>query len=224
MLCGRYRLRRRVAAAQRRLAGRVRRTADDRRVPRESQRSASQRLPDSVVRARHESGVRADGGHAGRRRRVRSRRQRRSCRSRGEGRRALRGSRGDHGHVSVDTRRVRAGHRPHLRDRPCPRRPGVCRRREPERAGRPCGTGPIRRRRVAPEPAQDVLHSARRRRPRRRSGRVQVAPRAVPAGTPVWCAARSDRREQDDRPGLGRAVRLGIDPADLVDVHHDDGC
>ena len=41
--------------------------------------------------------------------------------------------------------------------------------------------GTVRRRRVAPQPAQDVLHPARRRRSRRRADRRARAPRAVPA-------------------------------------------
>ena len=56
-----HRLRRRVAAAERRLAGRVRGLADHPRVPRVARRRASQHLPDSVVGARHQSGVGADG-------------------------------------------------------------------------------------------------------------------------------------------------------------------
>ncbi len=60
----------------------------------------------------------------------------------GEGRRARRRARGDHDHVSVDARRVRAGRRGDLRHRPSPRRPGLRRRREHERDGRPRGAGP----------------------------------------------------------------------------------
>lgn len=48
---------------------------------------------------------------------------------------------------------------------------GVRRRRQPQRAGGPCQAGALRRRRLAPEPAQDLLHPARRRRSRRRPGR-----------------------------------------------------
>ncbi len=47
---------------------------------------ASQRVPHSRVGARHQSGVGADGRHAGRRRRLRRRRQRRHGGPRGEGR------------------------------------------------------------------------------------------------------------------------------------------
>ena len=68
-----------------------------------------------------------------------------------------------------------------LRDRARARRPGLRGRREHERDGRPDRAGPVRRRRLAPESAQDVLHSARRRRTGRRSGRGRRASRAVPA-------------------------------------------
>ena len=66
----------------------------------------------------------------------------------------------------------------HLRHRARARRAGVHGRREHERAGRALPPGRRRRRRLPPEPAQDVLHPARRRRsghgPDRRGG----APRA----------------------------------------------
>ncbi|CAM5497707.1 Glycine dehydrogenase (decarboxylating) OS=Stutzerimonas stutzeri OX=316 GN=gcvP PE=3 SV=1 [Stutzerimonas stutzeri] len=69
-----------------------------------------------------------------------------------------------------------------LRHRSPARRPGVHRRRQHERDGRPVCPGPVRRRRFAPEPAQDLLHSARRRRPGRRPDRCEGASGAVPAG------------------------------------------
>ena len=85
---------------------------------------------------------------------------------------------------------------------------------------RPASSAPT----FAPEPAQDILHPARRRRPRRRPGRVQSASRAVPAGTPV-CRSQLDRAATVpvDRRRRGGALRQRVDPADLVDVHHDDG-
>ena len=131
-----------------------------------------------------------------------------------------RGSRGDHGHLPVDARRVRGRHPPDLRDRPRARRAGLRRRREPECAGRPRGAGRVRRRRLAPQPAQDVLHSARRRRPGRGPDRRRRASRAVPAGASVL--PRGEARARDRR-GRGRAVRQRVHPADLVDVHDDDG-
>ncbi len=72
-----------------------------------------------------------------------------------------------------------------------------------------------RRRRLSPEPAQDVRHPARRRRTRHGSDWRRVAPCAVPSRTcrrPRW-------RAGSDSSGLGRAMGLGQHPADLVRVH-----
>ncbi len=52
-----------VAAAERRLAGRVRGAARHPPLPRGARRGASQRLPDPAERARHEPGERGDGRH-----------------------------------------------------------------------------------------------------------------------------------------------------------------
>ena len=188
------RLRRRVAAAQCRLAGRVRRPPRHQGVPREPRRRPSQRLSHPRVGARDEPCVRANGGNARRRRRLRRERQRRHGRSRGEGARAQREPCRDHGHVSVDPRRVRGGHRPALRDRARARRTGVRRWGEPECARRSRRPRRVRRRRLAPQSAQDVLHPARRRRPGRRSDRRRRASRPLPAGPPLSAAApRGDR-------------------------------
>ena len=112
-----------------------------------------------------------------------------------------------------------AGIGEHLRDRPRPRRPGVRRRRQPQRARRAGPARPIRRRRQPPQPAQDVLHPPRRRRSRRRPGGGPRPPRAVPARPPA--ARRGGRR----RPGpvVGGALGLGRHPAHLVGLHHADG-
>ncbi len=78
----------------------------------------------------------------------------------------------------------------------------------------------VRCRRVAPEPAQDVLHPARRWRSRGGADRRACAPRAVPAQQPVAARGRAgDRRRRDQC----RAVGIGGDPADPVDVRADDG-
>ena len=66
-------------------------------------------------------------------------------------------------------------------DHPLARRPGLHRRRQHERAGRRGGAGQLRRRRQPPEPAQDLLHPARRRRTGRRPDRRRRAPGQVPA-------------------------------------------
>ncbi len=215
-----HRLRRRVAAAERRLAGRVRGPADDRGVPPLARRGAPERLPDSGLRARHQSRLGADGGHACRGRRVRRRRQRRLGRPVAQGGAACARARRPHGDLSVDARRVRAGHRGDLRDRACARRAGLRRRRQPERARGRRRARPFRRRRFAPQPAQDVLHPARRRRPGRGAGGVQGAPGAFPSRAPRTAGAR---RRDAHRPRQRGAVRVGVHPADLVDVHRDDG-
>ncbi len=77
--------------------------------------------------------------------------------------------------------------------------------------------GEIGARRLAPEPAQDLLHPARRRRPRRgpdRRWRAHLAP-----FLPGKLRAGYGRGDTASVAGLGRAVRLGQHPADLVDVH-----
>ena len=80
--------------------------------------------------------------------------------------------------------------------------------------------GPVRRRRLAPEPAQDVLHPARRRRPRRRAGRGARPSAALPAEPPAAAGRRPGERPG---PGLGGALGLGQHPADLVGLHPPDG-
>ena len=69
--------------------------------------------------------------------------------------------------------------------------------------------GPLRRRRLAPEPAQDVLHPARRRRPGHRTGRGARPPAAAPAqppaagrGRPGERARARVRRRRGARPGI----------------------
>ena len=202
-LAGRgHRLRPGLDPAERRLAGRAGRAARDPRLPPRQRRGGPQRLPDPVVGARHQRRLRGDGRHEGRRgqgRRGRLRRPRRPARAvRG----ARRRPRGDHGHLPVDARRLRGRHHRALRDRARARRPGLRRRRQPQRAARLRPAGRVRRRRLAPQPAQDVLHPARRRRPGRRPGRRARAPRAVPALAPACtpsprsarASARSARR------------------------------
>ena len=61
-----HRLRRRVAAAERRLAGRARRPARHPRVASQPRRRRPRRVPHPVVGPRHQRGVGGDGRHAGR--------------------------------------------------------------------------------------------------------------------------------------------------------------
>ena len=132
-----------------------------------------------------------------------------------QGHRAPRTPGRDHDHLPVDPRCVRGSDRRNLRDHPRQRWPGVHRRRQHERHGRPVRAGQVRRRRIAPEPAQDLLHPARWRRPGRWPDWRQVAPGAVPARP---CAAGKHRRG-----GVRRTVRQRQHPADHLDVHPHDG-
>ena len=77
----------------------------------------------------------------------------------------------------------------------------------------------LRRRRLPPQPAQDVLHPARRRRPRDGAGGGRGASRAAPAGPSRGGSGRTAERGR----GVGGALGQPEHPPDLVDVHHDDG-
>ena len=78
---GDHRLRRHLAPAQRRLAGRIRRPARHPRLSRIARRGASQRLPHPDLRARHQPRQRRHGRLESRRRRLRHQRQHRRRRS-----------------------------------------------------------------------------------------------------------------------------------------------
>ena len=102
---------------------------------------------------------------------------------------------------------LRGGDRAHLRDRPRARRAGVPRRREPQRAGGPLPPGRRRRRRLPREPAQDVLHPARRRRPGHGAHRRRGAPGEVPAAPPGRARSAASRASARSarRRGAARA-------------------
>ena len=100
-----------------------------------------------------------------------------------------------------------------------PWRAGLSRRRQHERAGRAGAARRLRRRCLASQPAQDVLHPAWRRRPGHGPDRRKSASRAVSAGP-----SRDRRRHAaSGRTGVGGAVRLGLDPDHLLHLHPDDG-
>ena len=109
-------------------------------------------------------------------------------------------------------------------DRPCPWRPGLSRRRQPQCAGGPRAARRTRRRCLPHEPAQDLLHPAWRRRAGHGADRRQGASGTLPAGP-----QRGDGREPrgGPQPGagcrLGRTLGLGLDPADLLDLYRHDG-
>ena len=142
-------------------------------------------------------------------------RQYRHRRPAGETGRSRGQRRSDHAHLPVHPRRVRERCANSVRSRPSRRRAGLRRRREPECPCRTGQTGRVRRRRVASEPAQDVLHPARRGRPRRRTGRRSVAPCAVPSRRPA------ERRRACSR--FGGQPRIGRHPADHMGLSGPDG-
>ena len=125
-----------------------------------------------------------------------------------QGRKTFEKSRGHHDHLSLDPRRVRGAYPGDLRHRAWPWRAGLSRRRQSERAGRAVAARRLRRRCQPSQPAQDLLHSAWRRRPRHGTDRRPGASETVPAGP-----SRDRWRETGDgRAGVGGAVRLGVDP------------
>ena len=157
---GNHRVRRRFAAAQRRLAGRIRRSARHSRISRSHAAKAHRNIcliPTSAHGTNPASAVMAGL---------------RSCRSRAskDGNidlADLRAKADAHAKnlaalmvtYPQHARRFRADHPRDLRNRPRARRPGLHGRRQHERAGRPLPSRRHRRRRLPSESAQDVLHS-----------------------------------------------------------------
>ena len=220
-----HRVRRVLAAAERRLARRICGAAGDPRLPPEPRRGAARRLPDPRLGARHESGQRGDGGFQGGGRGLRRERQRFRRRSRGQGGRVRRPAGRADDHLSFHARRLRSGHRRHLCDRASPRRPGLHGRGEPERSGRDLPAGADRRGCLAHQPAQDLLYSAWWRRSGHGADRCPPPPRAVPARSSGRRGRQSGRgRQGDHRYGVGRALGLGKHPDDLLGLHRHDGC
>ena len=210
--------------------------AGHRRLPPHPRRGAPRRLPDPGQRARHQRGVGGDG---------------RACgwsswppRPTGDvdlddlrakiDRAPRRAGRADD-HLPVHARGVRGRGARGLRRGARGGRAGLRRRRQPERAGRGGPAGRVRRRRQPPEPAQDVLHPARRRRARasarsrwpstwRRScpgrgsasGPVSAAPHGSPGVLPISVglpAADGPRRAAPGHPDRRRGGQLRGRPA-----------
>ena len=178
------RLRAGVPPAQRRQPGRAGRTAGHPGVPPGARRRAADGVSDPVVGARHQRRVGGDGGHEGGGGQGHPRRFGRSRRPQGQGRDPSRPAGRDHGHLPVHPRRVRGGHHRSLRAGARRRRPGVRGRRQPERPAGSGQAGAVRCGRQPPQPPQDLLHPARRRRSRGGSRRGRGAPGAVPARSP----------------------------------------
>mmetsp|Transcript_33392 Transcript_33392/g.78104 ORF Transcript_33392/g.78104 Transcript_33392/m.78104 type:complete len:434 (+) Transcript_33392:768-2069(+) len=208
-----------VAAAQLGRLRRVRRPPRHPCLPGFSGRVGAQRLPHPRLGARHQPRERGDVRDAHRADRLRRRRQHRRRRPQSQGGQARGQAVGAHGDVPVDPRRLRGDHRRDLRHDPRQRRAGLHGRRQHERAGRPVRPRLLRRRRLPPQPAQDLLHPARRRRAGHRPDWRGRAPQAVHPVAP----GGADGRRRGFRHRRGRAVGLGVHPAHLVDVLRDDG-
>jgi len=184
---GGQRVRRGVASAECREPGRVRRAAGDPRgaggggAGRFRGFRGAGRVPDPDLRARHEPGVRGDGGAEGGPGGLPGQRRHRPRRPEDQGRAARGPALRADDHLPLDARGVRAGRPPGVRGRARARRAGVHGRGEPQRAGRAVYPGGHRRGRLPPEPAQDLLHPTRRRRAGHGADRVYAAAEAVPA-------------------------------------------
>ncbi len=174
-------LRRGFAAAERRQPGRICRPAGDPRMAPLARRHRPRRLPDPVVRARHEPGKRRDGRHADRGGQMHGSRRHRRRRSARQGLGQCRTSGGADDHLPLHPRRFRGGRARYLQARSRVRWAGLSRRGQSQRPGRAGKAGRSRRRRVPHEPAQDFLHSTWRWRARRRTDRGQGTSGAIPA-------------------------------------------
>jgi glycine dehydrogenase len=128
-----------------------------------------------------------------------------------------RAGRGDD-HLPQHARRVRDPGQGTLRAGAPPRRPRLCGWRQHECAGRRGCAGRVRRRRQPPEPAQDLLHPARRRRPGRRPGLCRRRPGALPAG-PCHRGPAGARCGRGQRRAAGQCGGA----ADQLDVLPHDG-
>src|SRR6266566_3466495 len=210
---------RRVVAAERGIARRIRGTAGDSRIPRIPEPGREERLPHPAICAWNESGERGDGGNEGRSGEDGCTRQHRRGRSSRQGGGACERPGSADGHLSVNARRVRGIDSRDLRHRPQVRRASLYGWGEHERDGRAVPARGHRRRCMPPESPQDVLHSPRRRRPGNGSDRSGEASRFVlarPSGGRAQCPPRR-------RSGLGGTVGKRQHSSDLLRLHQTHG-
>ncbi len=168
-----------LAGAIRRRAGRVRRGRHDPRLSPGARRPGAHRDAGAGRRARHQSGL---GGHVRLHGARDPDRPRRRCRSRRTERRRRSADRRHHAHQSEHGRRLRPQHPGDRAHRARGRRSALLRRRQSQRHPRQGPSGRHGLRRHPHEPAQDLLHPARRRRSGRGSGGRLAASGALPAG------------------------------------------
>ena len=185
-----------------------------------SRRHTARRVFDPLLRARHQPRERCSRRHARGDCGVRSPGQCGPGRSARESPAARRNALVHHGHLPLHTRRVRGINHRAVRGRAPARRTGVCGWRQPECAGRHRRAGGIRRRCLAPEPAQNLLHTPRWRRARHGAHRRGRASAALPAEQPGGTGTRPRQRQ---RYRVGHALRQRIHPAHILGVHRADG-
>ena len=197
------------AAARGRRARRADRHPADPRAARKARQSA-QEDPDSGFGARHQSGHRRHRGLRGREHHSRARRGMLDVAALERiGRRRRRRPDGDQ---PEHAGRLRREHRAGGRDPARQGRHALHGRRQHERAGGHRAAGRFRRRRDAPEPAQDVLHAARRRRSGRGSGGGEEGAGAVPARA----AAEALGQEVGVRLQAARTPSAGCRPSTAI--------
>src|SRR2546425_1038018 len=184
-----------------------------------SRRRAPRRVPHPHVGPRHQSGQRRHGGLPGGPRAGGRAGQHRPPGPEGAGGGAPGPARRHHDHLSVHARGVRDVDSRYLPHRARAGRPGVHGRGEHERAGGPVPTCRLRRRPLPPEPAQDVLHPPRRRRPGDGPGVRGRAPRPVPPRPPRG----APRAHEPLRHRVGGAMGQRVDPADLLGLRRPHG-
>ena len=144
----------------------------------QSKGNAAQEDSDSRLSPRHQSGHSCDGGLRRREFEIGFPRHGRHCRARVADERRRRRA---HADQSQHARRVRARHPQDRRHPARQRRPALHGRRQHECARGQSPSRRFRRRRHAPQPAQDIFDSARWRRPWLRSGSDQEGARAISA-------------------------------------------
>ena len=188
---------------------------------REPRRGRTPGLPDPELGPRHQSGERGDGRDDGDRRGLRRRRQCRPRRPARQGRGPCRGPGGVDDHLPLHPRGVRGIHRRDLRDDP------------PPTAARSTWTAPT----STPCWGSACPDSSGRTWRISTCTRLFASPTAAagPGVGPIGVAAHlapflpghplvpESGPEDGNRPGLGGALGLGRDPADLLGLYRDDG-
>ena len=186
--------------------------------PRPSRPRLPQHRTHTGLGPRHEPGVGGDGGNENRDGSVRRKRQHRRNGPGSQGERTRLGTMRPDGDLPLDPRRIREPHPRHRGNRTRCGRPSLHGRGEHERAGGSDEPGLHRRRRVPPEPAQDLCDAPRRR----RTGRRPDLRGGTPADVPALASGDADGRRRHHGGGVG-PLGFGDAAADHLRLHPDAG-